>query len=376
MRKAGIARRRYGIVSAVLAVTLLSTVAATAQTGGPVASGSFQGSIGVDGGFRADLSGAEIVVLIDGGGPLQLELDEGQMSGSWSFDGSQTLSGNFAEGEVSGQGSFTANGTIGGPPADYRLTGTYTSTNTATFSIAGLSQSATTTDSGSLDEQLTDVIVLCDQIVGRWDLRVRQEIESVGFDEFIRGYFTASTGVDATEQGEKVEELLADINTWASRASSLPTGDTTNATSLDAAAFDFILDGWELLWQAQDLQAQLAVESPCPPDPRFATQLTLAAQDVANTFLDLFPGTTNSHLVGLALGTGAIGSGSPVPDAAAQLESRLEADVAIRWERVRSADALAPAEVGDVARAAQMLGIETLPGGLSPAEVLLTLGDA
>lgn len=130
-----------------------------------------------------------------------------------------------------------------------------------------------------------------------------------------------------------------------------------------------------LLDRAQRLQAELAAPSPCPPDPAFATELTLAAQDVLSATIARLPGVTNETFVSLGLASGAIGAGSPVPTAAAALQAQMEADVQAHFEELVEAGEFADTLVR-VARTAQMLGMEGLvyEGNLtSPNDLLILL---
>ena len=350
----------------------LGTAPIGAQTGGPVADGDFTGTIGLEGGFRVVIPEGSLVLRAQGSGPLQFTLRDGAMSGTWSLAGTTILDGEFSQAGggiiIEGTGTFSGSGPFGGPPGAYRMSGTFDSENTATVTVpvAGISQSATETTSDTFDEALTDVIVLCDMVVGRWDLRIRQQIDEVGFDEFLRGYFSASTGIDATEQAGRIGDLLADVAGWAADEG----GVLVESRSL------YIGGALALLDRAQRLQAELAAPSPCPPDHQFATQLTLAVQDVLTSLVGRLPGITTSHIVALALGSGAIGSGSPVPGSAGELTDLLVADVQGKWSALTSDPAVNLADLLDTARAAQMLGITELGGaGLTPADVLLVFGD-
>jgi len=356
---------------------MVASTPAASQSGGPVASGDFTGTIAVDGGISADVAelspgaAGELVVLVNGSGPLELQLDEGTMDGTWSIDGTQELSGSFGlQGtagnvEVTGGGTFNGSGQMSGPPGTYSLAGSVSSTNTATVRVAGVTAaSSTTSDTTQIQQTLTDVVVLCQQIYGRWDLEIRQEIEAVGFNEFIRGYFTASTGVDATEQATKIEAFVDETAQWANGA-----GDVT-AENRSV----FIGRALSILNQVQQFQAELAAPSPCPPDPAFATELTLAAQDVLSRLVAQLPGITNPTTVSLALGSGAIGAGSAAPGPAADLEAQLEADVQAKWDsQVDNYPGLTTdTDLVDTAQTAQMLGMESL-GEISPGDVLLVI---
>lgn len=371
-------------MAAALAVAAASLVAAgsvsVAQTGGPVASGDFTGIIAVNGGFGVDPSefapdvSGSLVVLVDGTGPLELTLTDGAMAGTWSIAGTQRVDGTFSASAggvtgnvvVTGDGTFTGSGELSGPPGDYSLAGSVTSTNTATVDAAGFSQSATSTDTTPIQQTLTEVVVLCQQIYGRWDLELRQQIDAIGFDEFIRGYFSASTGVDATEQANEIQQFLTDVTEWAQGVGEV----TIDNRSL------FIGRALSILDAVEGFQAELAAPSPCPPDPTFATQLTLAVQDVLARLVAEVPGITNSRVVVLALRSGAIGSGSPVPAAAAALQAQLEADVQQQWndDVAGYPGATTDADLLDTARTAQLLGMESL-GEITPADVIIVLGE-
>jgi hypothetical protein len=254
---------------------------------------------------------------------------------------------------------------MSGPPGTYTMTGTVDFTNTATVTAAGLTQSATSTDTNQVSLPLTDILVLCDSITGRWDYQVKQELEGVGFNEFIRGYFSATTGIDATEQAQEVEALIGDINSW---ASSEP-GVEESGRSL------YIGLGLALPSKAQTLQAQLNAPTPCPPDPTFMTHLSLAAQDALNNFVDRFPGFTTPAVVALAIGSGAIGAGSHAPEDGAALQAKMEAAVNDTFDSISDDLVANDGQAIDMARSGQMLGMETMgSSALSPGDVLLLLG--
>lgn len=373
-------RRPIWMVAAACVFALTASAAGAGQTGGPVASGEFTGVIAVTGGFSANVDefsgGAAqgaITVTVDAQGPLELALVEGEMSGTWSLSGRQAVAGTItgsaggatATISIEGGGPVNGSGTMGGPPSNYRLRGNVTSSNTVTVSVQGITSATNTaSDTSALDEALTEVAVLCQDIYGRWDLRIRQQIDAIGFDEFIRGYFTASTGIDATEQAREVEALLADIGRWAARAGAVGDGE------LGA----YLTSAFALLGRAQELRAELTADAPCPPDPRFATELTFAVQDALSTLIARFPGITRLGLVSLALGSGAIGGGSPSPATADALQTQMEADVNQAFEEAITDFPASEGDVIGLARTAQALGMQEIgSGGLSPADVLLVL---
>ncbi|MEN8238428.1 MAG: hypothetical protein ABFR53_04400 [Actinomycetota bacterium] len=365
--RSSVGRLSIGMVAAALFLMAIPHASAQTGAGTPVASGEFTGVVGLDGGFSLDLpTGGEMVVLVNGTGPLELTLADGTMSGTWSLAATQSLAGDLGAGiKMSGGGPIAASGAIGGPPGTYTMTGTYTSTNTATVETPIATQSATTSDSGPVDVPLNDVLVLCDTIVGRWDFEVKQDLEAAGFNEFIHGYFSATTGVDATEQAEEVEALIGDINTWASSAPGVEPGGTGL----------YIGTGLSLLTRAQTLQSELSADTPCPPDPTFMTDLSLAAQDALSSFVDRFPGFVTPAVVALALGSGAIGEGSPAPGGADALQAQMEAAINETFDSLVDDFGGNESDIINMARSAQMLGMETMGSSeLSPSDVLLVLG--
>lgn len=196
--------RSFGAATVVAVCAFAATAAA--QTAGPVADGDFTGALAISGGFTANIDGGgasgAVTLLADGQGPLELTLRAGQMTGEWSLSGTETLGGTISGSAggttvnivMDGAGEFAGSGQMSGPPSDYRLAGTVEFSNTTSVNVAGaLSQSRTATETVTLNEPLTEVIVLCQDIHGRWDLEIRRDIEEVGFDEFLRGYFSAWT---------------------------------------------------------------------------------------------------------------------------------------------------------------------------------------
>jgi hypothetical protein len=366
-KRGGWFRRRSSVALMVASVFIVAIPYAAAQTGAgtPVASGEFTGFVAVDGGFRLEMEGGEIVVVAQGSGPLELTLTDGVMDGTWSLDAIQTISGGFGDFTVSGGGPMTGSGAMTGPPGTYTMSGEYSQTITVNLESPAFSQSRTDTSSEATDLPLNDVLVLCDEIVGRWDLKAKQTLSEAGLDEFFSGYFVAKTGIDATEQAEDVEALIKDINAWASSAPAVEAGGRGL----------YIGTGLSLLDRAQRLQAQLAAPTPCPPDPTFMTDLSLAAQDALSSLIDRFPGITTPVIVALGLGSGAIGEGSPAAEGADDLQAKMEADLDARFDELNADPDANPRDLINTARAAQMLGMETLGSSvLSPGDILAVVG--
>lgn len=360
-------------------IAVLTTATVSAQTAGPVADGDFSGVISVDGqlSFPIGDGGADgaLIIGIAGQGPLEISLREGAMDGTWQMTGTTTTNGGFAtaQGSISieGGGTIEAGGAMSGPPTDYRMTGSVSTTQSVTVNVPGVgAQSATASDSAPVDLSLTDVLVTCGGIYGRWDYQVRQAIAAQNINGFVRGYFSSSTGVDATEQADEVAALTEDVARWAGEAPGVEPGDGGL----------FIGRALSLLDRAQQLQSEIAAPTPCPPDPLFATQLTLAAQDVLSNLIATYPGITNPTIVALAAGSGAIGSGSAAPETADALQAQMEADVQAKYEEAieNFPDLTTDDDLIDIARTAEMLGMESLVidggGDLSPSDILLVFG--
>jgi hypothetical protein len=105
------------------------------------------------------------------------------------------------------------------------------------------------------------------------------------------------------------------------------------------------------------------------------TDLSLAAQDALNTFVDLFPGFTTPAVVSLALGSGAIGEGSAAPDGAAALQAKMEAAINETFDALIEDLNSDLNDIINMARSAQMLGMETMGSSdLSPSDILIVFG--
>jgi hypothetical protein len=105
------------------------------------------------------------------------------------------------------------------------------------------------------------------------------------------------------------------------------------------------------------------------------TDLSLAAQDAPNTFVDLFPGFTTPAVVSLALGSGAIGEGSAAPDGAAALQAKMEAAINETFDALIEDLNSDLNDIINMARSAQMLGMETMGSSdLSPSDILIVFG--
>lgn len=358
--------RRTGLAALVAALLLSAVPIASAQTGSaPVATGTFHGAITINGGFNKEVEGGEFLLLMDGGGPLELTLTDGTMEGSWSMKADQQILGDFDGGaNMYGDGGWDATGSVHGPPGTYSMTGGYTFSNTVTVTIADRSISTSSSDSGTIDIALSEMTVLCDYVFGRFDWKVKQEIQGAGFDENIAGLFTVRT--DTEKHQREAQALSQDIGRWAAKAATLEPGGKGL----------FVSEGLGLLSRSEGLQAKLASETPCPKDPTFANELTQATQDALSTLISKYPGITTPTVVSLALASGAIGRGSATSQAATALQNQMEADVNEAFDRSFAEPGGNRGDVINLARSAQQLGMDTIgsEGNLTPSEVLLVEG--
>jgi hypothetical protein len=377
------------VAPVLLAATALATATAVPSLAGATGpagtgvTGEYVGSIGLNGGFSPNLAaiaaeaGAAavgdgyLVFLYDLAGPLTITMTDGAMDGSWAMAGTGLIEGDLSSGGMQllmyGDGVFDGTGTLSGTPGAYRFNATFDSSATVTIENQ-FTGPITSTESGidSYSTALTSVSISCDQISGRWDYEINQGLEGINVDAFLNGYFTA---VSAPEEIQEVaSEITDNINAWADSAANDP------GPGLDGSVLEAII----ILEVAQDLSADLVAAGGCTPPCDFSTPMNFAAADFAVTSLANNPGSTTSYLVSLLLGSGSLSDCDP--ELAEQLRQMLVDDLNIRiadllaegaetqpnWER----------DMIDAARAAQMLGMETFgPGGVSPSDVSLILGD-
>ncbi len=349
-----------GLVAAAVIAVAAAPPSAIAQVSGPVADGTFAGDIMIDGGFITSDDRFTVEYTLDGTGPIEVTLVDGRMDGTFDLPGSGTMIGTSPDGAFTMDGTidFRIAGTVGGPPGAYRMEATYDSTTQVTIGAGGVTTSASDTASDRASEALTDVIVLCDYLLGRFDLRIAQEIEGTGMlRETISGLFQATTRYTHEELAAEIADLRSDVNAWA--AEGAPYGPELAWS-----------EGMDLVQRSAELQQQMSEPSPCPNDARFVTEVTLAAQDVLGEMIDLYPGTTAIPAATLALASGAIGDGAANPAAAQALQQKMQVDLAQRFADVdfNNSDALI-----DIATTARMIGVDSFQA--EPAGPVFTPGD-
>ncbi len=369
----GLARLTGALVVLAAASAAILPGVAGAQTSGPVASGEFFGDISISGGFdgKVERGGITMVLRYDleGNGPANITLEDGQMSGMFSMPGT---AGFTAKDDKSGlnvvgtsKWSLT-NGSFSGPPADYRMTSLWSIETTAVIETPGFGKvSNTSSESEQIAEPLIAPIVLCEYLVAQFDMRIRQEIDSIpAFNERIRGYvYTSTREPNEEEVAKSITQLRGDVTAWSASAASA--SDSRGA----------IQEGLNLLERSNSLMRQQTKPTPCPNEQRFVTELTLATRDVLTTLLEVFPGTTGFDTVILAVGTSAIGAGTPDRVAGFEVREAMKADIQARYEATSIND---EAAMTDIALAADTIGIEALisadkTSSLSPTDLLLTI---
>ena len=380
--------RVFGIlgVATLSAASLIPAIAAAdapaATPPGTGITGEYFGSIGLNGGFSPDLvaiaaeagaaGGVEgsVVFSYELAGPLTITMADGTMDGTWAMAGPSSVDGRFSasgfEVLMYGDGSFDGTGTLSGTPGAYRFDATFDSTATVTIENP-FTGATTSTESGidSYSTALTSVSVACDQISGRWDYEINEGLEGINFDSFLNGYFTAVSAPQDAQ--DAASELTDNINAWAA------TAPADRGPGLQGSMLEAVI----ILEVAQELSADLEAAGGCTPPCDFSTPMNFAAADFAMTALANDPGSITSSLVSLLLGSGSLSDCDP--ELAEQVRQILVDDLNIRitdllvegaetqpnWER----------DMIDAARAAQMLGLETLgPAGLSPSDILLIFG--
>jgi hypothetical protein len=310
-------------------------------------------------------------------GPLDLAITNGAMDGEYTLGGPANLQIQNAQAglilsRIVSNFNVEATGSLIGPPGASLLNGDFNWTGTTTRELYGLG--ATTFEEPPELVQhsvpLTEVIITCNLVTGRWDARFIEAFTSAGLEAFLYGYFTAravSSTDDTDDVRSNVEGLTDRINEWAGKAQEVtPDGQLL-----------YLLDAHDLLDLAQRLAAQPAVSGQCVDPCDFITPLAMAADAGLRTLVAKMPGSTNSSMASLALGSGAL---SRCASAVLKgLRDVLRSDLEVRIDNLLADgaqnDPIWELELLDVARTAQMLGVEKLgPGGISPGEVFTLLG--
>jgi hypothetical protein len=310
-------------------------------------------------------------------GPLDLTITNGSMDGEYSLEGPSNILIQFAQNGLVLTRNVTnfnveATGSLVGPPGAYLLNGDFnwTGTTTREFYGAGTTTFEEPPELVQHSVPLTEVIITCNLVTGRWDARFIEAFTSAGLEAFLYGYFTAravSSADDTDDVRANVEGLTDRINEWAGKAQEVtPEGQLL-----------YLLDAHDLLDLAQRLAAQPAVSGQCIDPCDFITPLAMAADAGLRTLVTKMPGSTNSSMASLALGSGALSrcAGGVL----AGLRDVLRSDLEVRIDNLLADgaqnDPIWELELLDVARTAQMLGVEKLgPGGISPGEVFTLLG--
>jgi hypothetical protein len=310
-------------------------------------------------------------------GPLTLTLTNGSMDGQWKMEGpanfySQAAAGSLLLFRQVTNWNVVGEGVLSGAPGNYLLTGDFNWTGSTTREQAGLGTRTyeEVPETYTHNVPLTDVLISCNLVSGRWDQQATAAFSSAGLVNFLYAYFNARavrSEDDNDAVRSQVEGLTNRINEWASGAPEVtPDGQLT-----------YLLDAHDMLDFAQQLAAQPAVSGQCVDPCDFITPLAMAADAALRSLITNMPGSTNSTMASLALGSGAL---SRCADGVLEgLRDLLRSDLETRIENLLAdgaeQDPIWELELLDAARTAQMLGVDKIgPGGISPSDIFILLG--
>lgn len=323
----------------VLAAGAGSVAAARSQATDTLPDGTYGGGIylKLNTGFAegSDVGGqGRIDTRGDAAGEAAIVVGSESISGSWVLEGSGTVDGVIVLDDsyvFAGNTTMTGSGEFSGTPSDGRLTGSLQSTGQATATTSKGSVPIPIENEDPFDEPLTDLLVSCSQLLGRWDSELQEKMEARGGPGFhvtvngIAAYFVLSDTIVIT-----AESAIADqMRDLAKRGNS-----TLGEARAGGDGLVAIVEGAELLRAVEQLQADIAgKESDCPTDKAFTNILTLVAQDALDTTLLGFEtdptlsadAESLRYLLRLGQGTGAIGSGAKDTGRAVALGNRMEA---------------------------------------------------
>lgn len=321
-----------------LAIAVGSAPTARSQSTNTLPDGIYAGGIylKLNTGFAEAGDAGRIDTRGDAAGDASIVVDSDSISGSWTLEGSGTVEGVMVLGDagsavVAGNIAMTGSGEFSGTATDGRLTGSLQSTGQVTATTSRGTVPIPADNEDPFDEPLTDLLVSCSQLLGRWDAELQEKMEARGGPGFqitvngIAAYFVLSDEVVITAESaiaNQMRDLAKQGNLTLGQARA--GGDGLVAMS----------EGVDILRAVEQLQADIAnKESDCPTDKAFINILTLIAGDALDTTLlgfdadDTFlPAASNlREMVRLGQATGAIGSGAKDTGRAADLEARMEA---------------------------------------------------
>lgn len=208
-------------------------------------------------------------------GPAELAIDRGAASGTWSMAGIRQMRGTFASAgrsmRLTGTQDGSGSGTFTGTSGSYRVLGDWRTTTTVRMQADGhdLGGSGPETTTTSIAAGLHDVLLTCDQFVGRFERDLLAQLD--GGDGFSTDGLSATVVLvrqptsDATGAAlDRLQVLLAEGLDWVSGA------DAPEAFGAEAVA---LLR--EVARAAAEVAATLDGPSPCPASR--AAYLELAA---------------------------------------------------------------------------------------------------
>lgn len=328
--------------------------------------GSYVGGTMLGGAFW--LEAGEGVLLVwqgTGTGPMEFTVSDGSLSGTWSMEGSASITGYGFPVTITGTNEWTGSGSISGSNP-YMLSGSGVTTSEVS---AGGQTSGSTSDYTIAAVPLQDIVQVCDQVTGNWDQAIDDGLEDTPLDHALRTYFV----VFATERGGE----LAD------RADDLLERATEIQQDLARPPRRVLSDIGGLLTDAETLLSDMGDHPQgCPPDPSFMRILTQMVADIANTYLNQWTGepTTPSQiqslavLVSVGLRAGAMGSGAASAATSELLQAKAEQILQRQFDDVTGSDPMDADDLSVIAVTATLLDY-TFDTGITGPDICVLLEE-
>ncbi|NNE74285.1 MAG: hypothetical protein HKN26_11520 [Acidimicrobiales bacterium] len=342
----------------------------------PLADGDYQGTIGLGGSFWLPSAQVNMRWQGRGSGPVTFTVANGQITGTWSMNGSADIV--MTAGPVSGTGTNTwsdtgqITGSSSGPMVMVGNGGS--STSTVTVQVPGIgAQTQSSTDAiPAATVELERMLDVCGQVTASWDNRIQAAFQGSGLSHSIRTYLIALP-VGRAEIQEAIDDLTEDAARLTENL-----GDP-ELTILNMAVL--VNDAEQLLEQIE------ASEDPnCNINDAFMRIVTQHIQDVMNTLLNNWDGYDSysedlkllllRRMLQTALRSGAIGPGAADQSAADHLEGQAAAIAQDAFDRMVAEEAF-DERIGELGMIGQLLGIDYVGPEGNPVDSsdLCIIGD-
>lgn len=333
-----------------------------------IENGTYIGSLHITGGFTFPLDGiGDASFVADIHGDAELIAADGNVSGSWSYEGTGSGSGGGAGVTFSSESTNIGMGTFTGTTTAARLVGTDDVTSTASFLGAG----NTTSEVQPIDEPLSNVLAGCSQVVATFTPQLNAELEAEipNSDVFFEGVVVLYDGIEISE----AEEL-------ARRAAELGASQEETVNKLISAR--------QLLSEVEQLQGELAAGSECPATKEYFNLLTnVAASLIEDVLAELEAARATDpegtawltsvflpDLVRLGVSTGAMGSGA-VSGRGTALMGAAKSAAMNAGEVLLNGEGDLFLGIGRLAALSVQMGWDLQFGGVSDADLDVVLGE-